>query len=167
LNPHGHKTCPRCDSPLTGVEMVCPQCRMVLSGSKLAAGPSGPTICPICKIPLYEALFGGLPTFHCAECKGMGLKREVMMGLQPYGPKELEIGEEEKKYRRPPYFEPRQKPPFLICPICKKRMKEMSLSKMTVDLCENCNALWLEEPKAKYLNEMLGPYKWKVSKEKK
>jgi len=140
---------------------------MALSGFKLAAGPGTQAVCPLCKIPLYEASYAGLPVFHCAECKGMGLKREAMMKLQPFGAKEIEVGPEERGYKRAPYFEPRTKPPFLICPTCKKRMKEMPLAKMTVDLCESCGTLWLEEPKTAHLNEMLGPYKWKVSKEKK
>ena len=150
-----------------GSEVACPQCRMSLAVGKLAAMPGDKAVCPLCKIPAYDALLAELPVLHCAECKGMGLKRESMMKLQPYGVKEITIGAEERQYKRAPYFEPRLKPPFLICPSCKKRMKETTLSKMTVDLCEACGTLWLEEPKTAYLNEMLGPYKWKVSKEKK
>ncbi len=140
---------------------------MALSGLKLAAGPGARAVCPLCKLPLYEAVLADLPVFHCAECKGMGLRREVMMKLRPDGPKKIEIGAEERAYKRPPYFEPRAKPPFLICPACKKRMKATTLAKRAVDLCETCGALWLEEPQTESLNDMLAPFKWKVSKEKK
>lgn len=108
-----------------------------------------------------------MPAIHCAECKGLGVKRESMMKLQAYGPKELAISPEERAYKRPQFFEPRQKPPFLICPFCKKRMKAASLSKAAVDLCEACGAIWLEGDKIEAFNDLLGPYKWKVSKDKK
>jgi cytochrome c1 len=90
-----------------------------------------------------------------------------MMKLQPYGPKETVLGADERLHKRPPFFEPRQKPPFLICPFCKKRMKALTFGKFPADLCEVCGALWLEEGKMPYMNDVLGPYKWKVSKEKK
>jgi Zn-finger nucleic acid-binding protein len=140
---------------------------MALGGSKLVGGVVEKAVCPICKISTYEATLVGLPVLHCAECKGMGIARESMMKLQPYGDKEITIGPEEKQHKRPPYFEPRTKPPFLICPFCKKRMKAVIFGKFPADLCEACDTLWLEEGKIPYLNEMLGPYKWKVSKNKK
>ena len=46
-------------------------------------------------------------------------------------------------------------------------MKATTLAKMSVDLCEECGALWLEEGKVEFLNDVTGPYKWKVSNEKK
>jgi hypothetical protein len=97
----------------------------------------------------------------------MGIKRENMMKIQAYGPKEIVIGLEERGYKRPQLFEPRQKPPFLICPFCKKRMKENVLAKVSVDLCEACGALWLDGSKTELLNDILGPYKWRMSKDKK
>jgi Zn-finger nucleic acid-binding protein len=166
LSPHPHRTCPRCDTTLMGGEPICPQCKMALSGSKLVGGSLDKVVCPICKIPTYEATFAEQTVSHCAECKGMGLKRESVMKLQPYGVKELTLGEEERRHKRPPYFEPRAKPPFLICPFCKKRMKGLSFGRFPADLCESCGSLWLEEGKLPYLNEMLGPYKWKVSQAK-
>lgn len=166
MSPHPHKTCPRCDHPLTGAESVCPGCRMALSGTRWVGGTEPPAVCPVCKLPLYEAVLAGLPVFHCAECRGMGLKREVLMKLQPFGPKKLEVGAEERGYRRPPYFEPRQKPPFLICPSCRKRMKEITLGKRKADLCGNCCTLWVDEPGMEHLNDMLAPYKWKASQDK-
>jgi Zn-finger nucleic acid-binding protein len=164
LSLHSQKTCPRCDTPLTGEEAACPQCHRPLTGTKLASTPGDKPVCPICKLPIYEAALAGLPVLHCAECKGMGLKRESMMKLQPYGPKAVTIGAEERGYKRPQFFEPRQKPPFLICPFCKKKMKGTTLAKFSVDICEECAALWLEEGKVEFLNDIAGPYKWKVSK---
>jgi Zn-finger nucleic acid-binding protein len=140
---------------------------MALVGSKLVGMPLEKAVCPICKIPAYEAGFAGQAALHCAECKGLGLKRESMMKLQPYGTKDILLGLDERQHKRPPYFEPRQKPPFLICPFCKKRMKAVTLGRFPADLCEACGSLWLEEGKLPYINDMLGPYKWKVSKEKK
>ena len=167
ISPHPHKQCPRCGTALTGSENACPQCDMPLTASKLASLPTDKALCPICKIPAYEAALSNLPVLHCAECQGLGVKRESMMKLQAFGPKEIVIGGEERSYKRPPFFEPRQKPPFLICPFCKKRMKGMPLAKVNVDLCEACGALWLADPKMETFNDLLGPYKWKVSKDKK
>lgn len=168
MSPHSNKTCPRCDTPLMGTETACPQCGMVFGGTKWVGGAAGEkTVCPICKIPAYEASIGDLSVLHCAECKGLGIRRESMMKLQPYGVKEVTLGPEERQHKRPPYFEPRQKLPFLICPFCRKRMKAVTLGKFPSDLCEVCGTLWLEEGKTPYLNEMLGPYKWKVSQAKK
>lgn len=164
---HSHKACPRCDISLTGAEISCPQCRFVLGGTKLASAVGDKPVCPICKLPIYDAAISGLAVAHCAECKGMGIKREIMMKIQAFGPKEIMIGLEERGYKRPQFFEPRQKPPFLICPFCKKRMKENVLAKVSVDLCEACGALWLDGPKTELLNEILGPYKWRMSKDKK
>jgi Zn-finger nucleic acid-binding protein len=125
-----------------------------------------PRVCPVCKIPVYEAEMGGLTALHCAECKGLGVTRETMMKMQPYGSKEVGIGPEERAYKRTPYFEPRSRPPFLICPVCRKRMKEAPLSGTRVDLCEDCGALWIEEARMAGFNDLIAPYKWKVSKEK-
>ncbi|MGH7739135.1 MAG: zf-TFIIB domain-containing protein [bacterium] len=161
------KSCPRCDTSLAGGEKVCPQCRLALIGASLVGRPIEKSVCPICKIPVYEAALSEFPILHCAECKGVGVKRESMMKLQAYGPKEIKTGAEEKTYKRSAFFETRQRPPFLICPFCKKRMKSVSLSKMNVDLCESCDSIWLEDSRMEDFNDLLGPYKWKVSREKK
>jgi len=121
---------------------------------------SVPVPCPICKIPIYPALLGGQEAIHCAECGGTGLKKESLAKLMPHGPKELVKGPEEEAHKTPPFFEPRQKPPFLICPFCGKRMKEKKLGPVACDVCEKCKALWMDGQKSKHLNDILGPYKW-------
>ncbi len=103
---------------------------------------------------------------HCAECKGVAIGRESMMKLQPYGPKAIELSAEERDYKRPQFFEPRKKPPFLICPLCSKRMAETKLGPLAVDLCGECDALWLDGAKVKGLEELIGPYKWRMAKKK-
>jgi Zn-finger nucleic acid-binding protein len=132
----------------------------------LAGAPGKPVPCPICKLPLFPAQLGGQEMLHCAECKGNAFKREALMKLQPHGEKTLDTGPEARAYKRPPFFEPRKKPPFLICPFCVKRMKETKLGPANVDLCESCQSLWLDGPKLGQLNELIGPYKWRMSKAK-
>jgi Zn-finger nucleic acid-binding protein len=122
-----------------------------------------PLNCPICKIPAYQGIWGGQAVLHCAECNGLALQRAVMMKLQPHGEKVYEKSAAEKDHRKPPYFEPRQKPPFLICVHCGKRMKEHKLAGTAVDICEKCQCLWLDGPKTAKLNDLIGPYKWKMS----
>jgi len=86
------------------------------------------------------------------------------MKLAPHGAKEVTIGPEELNYKRPTYFEPREKPPFLVCPFCRKKMKAAAFGKSKPDLCGDCSALWLDGPDPSALNEVLGPYKWKAAK---
>ncbi len=161
------KTCPRCDQPLTGTERVCPSCRkpLVKTEGLASVGAKGP-VCPICKIPVYPATLDSHEVIHCAECEGLGVSREVMMKLQPQGKKEVQIGPEEREHKTPAFFEPRKKPSFLICPFCGKRMEPVKLGKTELDVCEKCAGLWLEGPKLEMFQDIIGPYKWKVIKQK-
>ncbi len=161
------KTCPRCDQPLTGGEKACPSCRKPLLKTEglASVGTKAPN-CPICKIPVYPAVLDGLEVQHCAECEGLAVKREVMMKLQSLGEKAVQIGPEEHNHKTPAFFEPRTKPPFLICPLCGKRMKALKLGKVELDQCENCDGIWLEGPKVGLLLEIIGPYKSRAAKPK-
>ena len=107
-----------------------------------------------------------LDVFHCAECEGVGIQREAMMKLQPQGKKEIQIGAEERNHKTPAFFEPRKKPPFLICPFCSKRMEAVKFGKVELDMCEKCAALWLEGPKLALLQDIIGTYKFRVSQAK-
>ena len=85
--------------------------------------------------------------------------------LRPEDAKQaVQKGEQEARHQTPPYFTPRQKPPFLICPLCGKRMKETKLAGVAVDLCEKCTCLWLDGPKLAKFETLLGPYKWRLAK---
>ncbi len=159
--------CPRCDQPLNGTERVCPACRLPLAKTGGLASVSAKTVsCPICKISVYTAALDTQEVLHCAECEGLGIRREVMMKLQPQGKKELQTGTEERNHKTPPFFEPRKKPPFLICPFCGKRMETVKLGKTELDQCEKCGGIWMEGPKLEMLQEIIGPYKFRVSKSK-
>jgi Zn-finger nucleic acid-binding protein len=115
--------------------------------------------CPICKIPIYDAEIAELPILHCAECEGTAYKRETLMRFQPADKKEVKIGVMEKDHQTPPYFEARDRPPFLVCPFCLKRMEQKRLGQMMADICQECRAVWLEGEKSNHINDMLGPYK--------
>jgi Zn-finger nucleic acid-binding protein len=150
---------------LTGGEQVCPSCHRPLGKPATSTGIlAKPVPCPICKIPVYPAALDNHEVIHCAECEGLGVRREVMMKLQPQGKKEIQIGAEEKAHKTPAFFEPRQKPPFLICPFCSKRMAGVKLGKIELDQCEKCGSIWLEGPKLGTLQDIIGPYKWKAIK---
>jgi Zn-finger nucleic acid-binding protein len=122
--------------------------------------------CPVCKIPLYPAGLDGQDVLHCAECEGLGISREAMMKLQPLGEKKVQTGAEERNHKTPAFFEPRQKPPFLICPFCGKKMGALKLGNTELDQCEKCGGLWLEGPKLEWLKDLIGPYKSRISKAK-
>ena len=159
--------CPRCDQPLVGTESTCPGCGRPLAKTGGLASVTPKTVsCPVCKIPLYPATLDSQEVLHCAECGGLGISREAMMKLQPQGKKEIQEGGEERNHETPAFFEPRQKPPFLICPFCSKRMEAVKLGKTELDQCGKCGAIWLEGPKQGMLPEIIGPYKFRVSKSK-
>lgn len=163
---HGFKNCPRCNAPLAGERKACPGCGKPFTAPVGLVGGKAP-VCPICKIPAYPAVMAGQEILHCAECEGTAYTREALSKMQPGGRKEIEIGLGEREHQTPPYFEPREKPPFLICPFCKKRMEEKKLAKISVDICTECRALWLDGQKHKFMNDLLGPYKWSTLNESK
>ncbi len=157
-------TCPRCDRPLDGTEQICPGCgRALVKTGGLAGFSDKPVPCPICKITLYPAALEGQAVLHCAECDGLGFARGTMMKLQPQGKKVVQIGAEERGHKTPAFFQPRPKPPFLICPFCGKRMEALKLGKTELDQCEKCGAIWLEGAKTEMLPEIIGPYKFRAS----
>lgn len=166
MNEPNSLKCPRCDHPLNGAEPNCPGCGRPLGKKTGLVGALKVAPCPICKIPLYHATLDDQEVLHCAECKGIGIRREAMMKLQSQGNKEVQIGAEERQHKTPAYFEPRQKPPFLICPFCAKRMEALKLGKTELNQCEKCGSLWLEEPKLGTLPEIIGPYKFRISQSK-
>jgi Zn-finger nucleic acid-binding protein len=43
-------------------------------------------------------------------------------------------------------------------------MKEQKIGKISVDICEKCDALWLDGPKQGAFQEVLSPYKHKMSR---
>jgi Zn-finger nucleic acid-binding protein len=123
--------------------------------------------CPVCKIKIYEASLASRPLLLCEECQGTSWPRETLMKTSPEEAlQKIVRGPEGEAHKTPPYFTPRQKPPFLICPLCQKRMKEEKLGGGPVDICEKCSCLWLDGPKGARFKDILGPYKWKASKGK-
>lgn len=155
--------CPRCGESVPADKNVCPHCKKILLKQQGLAdqGVKMPN-CPICKIPLYHAKMGGHVIFHCAECGGTAFSREVLMKMQALEPKKFEIGQAERDHVTPPYFEKRDKPPFLICPCCGKKMTAKKFGPMQADMCEECSAIFLEGEKYLHINEILGAYKMSV-----
>jgi Zn-finger nucleic acid-binding protein len=133
----------------------------------LASVPKKPVNCPVCKLPVYPAEVESHPLLHCAECLGLAMGREAAMKLQPFGPKTVQLSAEERDYKRPPFFEPRARPPFLICPFCGKRMEAVKFGNLKADICESCQGMWLEKHATADLNAVLGPYKRKMMNDKK
>ena len=131
----------------------------------LASVPVPKKNCPICKIEFYPATLAGRELYHCAECEGTLWPRETLMKTLPAdGAQRIVLGEKEAAHKTPPYFTKRQKPPFLVCPYCQKRMKETKFGKASVDVCEKCDALWLDGPKHALFQDLLSPYKHKMSR---
>ncbi|HDQ25455.1 MAG TPA: hypothetical protein ENN43_01755 [bacterium] len=158
------KRCERCDAQLGEGDKRCPNCNKLISEQVegLAAVPEKPVNCPVCKIPAYKASLSGREIIHCAECGGAALRKELIMKLRPNEAVKLAIGPEERDYRRPPFFEKRDKPPFLICPYCMKKMEEKKFGEMSVDMCEKCGALWLDGGKLNHIGKILAPYKMRA-----
>lgn len=156
-------TCPRCGTSVPADKSVCPNCKKILLKAQgLADAGSKLTNCPVCKIPIYPAKMGGYDILHCAECDSTAYKREVLMKMQVNDVKKISIGSQEREHVTPPYFEKRDKPPFLICPFCGKKMQAKKLGVMQADMCEECKAVFLDGEKYKHINEILGAYKISV-----
>ena len=154
--------CSRCDAALKPTDKACPACKKPI----MASSPGQVIKCPVCKIPAYTGAVAGLEVLHCAECEGAAIKREVMMKMQPGGPKDYVKSAEERAHQKPPYFEKRTKPPIMACPFDGKRMKEVKIGPMKVDQCEKCDTLWLDGGKLGHLNDIIGPFKWSAAKGK-
>jgi Zn-finger nucleic acid-binding protein len=167
--------CPRCGDMVPPDKSVCPNCKKILlrqqghavnlsaaNGSRLADAGTKLTNCPVCKIPIYPAKMGGYDILHCAECDSTAFKREVLMKMQATDSKKIAIGPQEQDHVTPPYFEKRDKPPFLICPFCGKKMLAKKLGVMQADMCEECKAVFLDGEKYKHINEILGAYKMSI-----
>jgi Zn-finger nucleic acid-binding protein len=136
-----------------------------MTSEGLAGVPAPKRICPICKITFYPATLAGQELWHCAECDGTAWPRSTLGKLRPDDTKlVIQPGEQERQHKTPPYFTPRQKPPFLICPLCGKRMKETKLAGGAVDLCEKCTCMWLDGPKLPKFGALLSAYKWALAK---
>jgi Zn-finger nucleic acid-binding protein len=160
------RPCPRCGEQIPEGKTVCPNCKKIISETKDSLVTRGvKAVCPVCKIPIYPARLGTYEILHCAECGSTAYKREVLMKMQALEPKQLATGDEEANHITPPYFEKRDKPPFLICPYCGKKMQGKKLGPMQVDICEECRALFLDGEKYKHINDLLGPYKMQAMNE--
>lgn len=160
------KQCRFCGEFIDTYAGLCPVCRQSTANDAIVDLRRLPD-CPVCKIPIYPAKINIHNIYHCEECEGSAVSKEVMMKLQPMEPKKLIKSQLAKEHVRPPYFELRDKPPFLICPYCRKKMEETKFSAMIVDICEKCGAVWFDAGKEKYINEILGSYKMKRLKESK
>jgi len=158
------KQCRFCGEFIEANAGLCPVCKQSTAADAILDLRRLPN-CPICKIPIYPAKINIHSVYHCEECEGTAISKEVMMKLQPMEPKKLIRSQLAREHIRPPYFEPRDKPPFLICPFCMKKMKETKFTNMTVDICEKCGAVWFDAGKEKHINEILGSYKLKRLKD--
>ena len=163
--PRRPRKCPNCSTIVAPKERQCPRCKQHISLSFDGVSEKL-TNCPVCKIPIYPAAMAGFEILHCAECEGTAYKREMIMRIQPTDSKAIAIGEMEREHVTPPYFEPRDKPPFLICPFCGKKMQEKKMGQMSVDICGKCGAVFMERGKEKHINEITGPYKSQALKSK-
>lgn len=155
--------CPRCGDSVPADKSVCPNCKKILLKAQgLADTGAKLTNCPICKVSIYPGKMGAYDILHCAECGSTAFKREVLMKMQASDPKAIVIGPQEREHVTPPYFEKRDKPPFLICPFCGKKMPAKKLGVMQADMCEECKAVFLDGEKYKHINEILGAYKMSI-----
>ena len=154
------KPCRWCGADVPRMSMHCENCRQSLAPDAVPDLSRLPK-CPVCKIPIFPAKFNTHNALHCEECEGTAVAKETLMKLQAMEPKKLILSELRRHHVKPPYFEPRDKPPFLICPFCNKKMLDSKLGTMNLDMCEKCGAVWFDRGKEKHINDMLGPYKMK------
>lgn len=157
---NNQKQCRFCGEFINDDAGLCPVCRQSTDSDAIPDIRRLPD-CPVCKIPIYPAKINTHNVYHCEECEGTAISREVMMKLQPMEPKKFTKSFLAREHVKPPYFESRNKPPFLICPFCRKKMVEKKFNGISVDVCEKCWGVWLDAGKEKHINEILGSYKIK------
>lgn len=153
-----YKVCPKCAAINPKAARECVRCRQQLNLIQ-AASAVIKVECPVCKIPMYPGRMAGFEVYHCAECGSTCYKKESLLRIMPQDSKVFERGDAERSHVKPPYFEKRERPPFLICPFCRKKMETKKTGPMQIDVCTECNAVFLDSGKEKYLSDMLGPYK--------
>jgi len=153
-----YKICPKCSAVNAPAARECVRCRQQLNIIQAASSPVK-VECPVCKIPMYPGTLAGFEIYHCAECGSTCYKKESLTRMMPQDEKTFTRGDAERGHVRPPYFEKRERPPFLICPYCRKKMESRKTGPMQADICAECSAVFLDSGKEKHLSEMLGPYK--------
>ncbi|MGD0014801.1 MAG: zf-TFIIB domain-containing protein [Bryobacteraceae bacterium] len=98
--------------------------------------------CPICAIPLAEAMISGRPLLYCERCRGMlvtmALFVEIILILRARRtqPPEPQHGFDKRDLQR-----------VVVCPQCGERMDTHPYGgpgRVAIDSCSNCHLNWLD-----------------------
>jgi Zn-dependent protease with chaperone function len=122
-------------------------------------GPSGTYACPRCATPLREALYEGVPLWHCHGCEGNLLHREKIIRIlarmqQGFSADVIQqavmlkkTGAQNKSYS-PLRDESFRSVYEFACPVCSRKMRRKFYNfdyLIEVDLCVNCDIIWFDK----------------------
>ncbi len=120
---------------------------------------SGTYACPRCVIPLNEALYEGVPLWHCHSCSGNLLKRDKIIRIftrrqQGFSPEVVQQAAMLKKTREQNKgYSPLRDDSFgsvyeFACPACGRKMRRKFYNfdyLIEIDLCAYCDIIWFDK----------------------
>lgn len=112
-------------------------------GVRIVGGTADAPSCPVCKVPLAQALLDDAhPVHFCATCRGVLMPRQTFAGVvgvrrawasnPPQEPRPLDRRSLERK---------------LTCPSCRARLTTHPYygpGNVVIDNCETCDVIWLD-----------------------
>jgi Zn-finger nucleic acid-binding protein len=103
--------------------------------------------CPLCNLPLVQAVLAKCPILYCKKCGGM----LVAMGALEELIAELRV-EAPAGAAKPSAYDPEELRRILQCPHCHRRMEAHLYAgpgNVVIDSCEECAMIWLDRGEAK------------------
>ena len=140
--------CPSCGAPMhpDGDGLKCDYCLSVYFPEKddsgvRVLGESSDQACPICKVPLVDAVIAKTPILYCTQCRGMLIPMPVFQTLievlrVAQGGTTIQSAGEAKDLRRK-----------IDCPHCHHPMDAHFYAgpgNVVIDSCDECMLIWLD-----------------------
>ena len=99
-------------------------------------------LCPVCAIPLWNAILGGVTIWSCKRCRGMLMPMDGFATLI----EQLRAGQTSVEVA-PVAADPRELRRKIDCPICHQRMDThvyFGGGSVVIDDCDTCSVNWLD-----------------------
>jgi len=103
--------------------------------------------CPLCNLPLVQAVLAKCPILYCKKCGGM----LVAMGALEELIAELRV-EAPAGAAKPSAYDPEELRRILQCPHCHRRMEAHLYAgpgNVVIDSCQECCMIWMDRGEAK------------------
>lgn len=165
--------CPNCGAPMRhepGQEfLVCDSCRSIhhpevnADGIVVTGSPTG-RLCPLCRLPLSEAVILGQSLLHCPNCRGSLIASETFLFLVAH----LRLKPGERPFP-PRQFEQAELSRAIDCPLCSRRMDTHPYAgpgNIVIDNCPGCSVNWIDSQELRRVaaapDSSPNPDAWKI-----